>query len=197
MEYSSLTDEHLLQLLKESDEKAFAALYDRYWADSYRQAMKIVRSDIDAEDIIQELFISIWKRREDLDIRNGLPGYLYTSTKYLSIHFISRNMAASGYLSSFSEHMEPVVHPSVESGMDARQLEKTINLVVEKMPDKMKEVFRLSRGEHLTHREIAERLHISEETVKKQVYNALKFIRQHMGTLSIGIIISIVYTLQK
>lgn len=194
--YNSYTDQQLISLLQDSDEVAFTELYNRYWADIYRNAMKILHSQNDAEDMVQELFESLWKRRSQLQIMGSVAGYLYSSTRYLSIHFIEKNIATYPYRQSLSEAVEPVMIPSVESAIDAKSLEAAIDGIIGKLPEKMREVFRLSRKENLTYKEIAEKLNISEETVKKQVYNALKVIRQNIGNAgSFGCIMMIIYAI--
>lgn len=192
--YSSYTDKDLCELLKHGDEAAFTTLYDRYWAGIYRNAMKILGDGNDAEDVVQELFESIWKRRETLQINGTLAAYLHTSARYIALHLIEKNVTKAEYGDAVATALLLVENPVIESHMDARALESAIDQIVATLPDKMKTVFLLSRREHLTHKEIAEKLRISEETVKKQVYNALKAIRQQLGPVPLGIMIAVIYT---
>lgn len=180
-------------MLRQDDAAAFTTLYDRYWADIYRNAMKILGDGNDAEDVVQELFESIWKRREALQINGTVAAYLHTSARYIALHIIEKNVAKTGHDDALAIAMQQVEHPIIESHLDARALESAIDKIVDTLPDKMKTVFLLSRREHLTHKEIAERLQISEETVKKQVYNALKLIRHHLGAVPLGIMITVIY----
>lgn len=195
--YISHTDKVLCELLKDGDEKAFAALYDRYWTTIYSNAMKILRSESDAEDVVQELFESIWKRREQLNIHSSIAGYLHTSARYLAIHHIEKNVNLFGYDEALAEAFEEVDFLRIESEMDAKTLEVAIDKIVETLPEKMKAVFLLSRKEQLSHKEIAEKLQISEETVKKQVYNALKLIRRSLGTIPLVVIIATIYAFPR
>jgi len=192
--YHSYSDEQLVALLKTSDAQAFTELYNRYWPSVYRNAMKLLRSAADAEDAVQQLFESLWIRREKLEIRGAFAAYLFSSTRYISLHIVEMNIAQYTCVSSLAEVFDQPVISVVESGMDAKMLESRIEAIVEALPGKMQEVFRLSRQEHMTHKEIAEKLQISEETVKKQVYNALKMIRQHLGdSVSLGVLLATVY----
>lgn len=176
-------------MLKHGDEVAFTTLYDRYWADIYRNAMKLLGDANDAEDVVQELFESIWKRREVLQINGAMAAYLHTSARYISLHLIEKNVTKAEY----ADALQLAEIPLVESHMDAKTLESAIDKIIDTLPDKMKMVFLLSRREHLSHKEIAEQLQISEETVKKQVYNALKAIRQHLGAVPLGMLITAIY----
>ena len=183
------TDQVLLQQLSQNDQAAFTAIYERYWKSLFREAMNVLRSQKEAEDCVQELFVSLWNRRHSLSITT-LRAYLQTAIRYQCIDRIEKDMIRGGYLNDFSTYMEAnQTMPSVEEELYARELAASIDQVMDKMPDKMREVFRLSRQEHLTHREIAHRLQISEETVKKQIYLALKILKTNLGNTSLAMLI--------
>lgn len=193
--YASYSDQQLLVLLRQGRELAFTTLYDRYWAEVFRSVMRLIRCQNDAEDIVQELFASIWKRRATLDIKNSLGAYLHVSARYMCLRYIEKNITAFPQRKALAYALEPTIMPCIESQMDANTLEGAIESIVEQLPEKMRAVFRLSRKEHLSYREIAEKLGISEGTVKKQVYNALRIIRRNLaGVISIGCLIACVYT---
>ena len=193
--YVSYSDQQLLALLREGRELAFTTLYDRYWAEVFRNVMRLVRSQSDAEDIVQELFASIWKRRATLEIKSSLGAYLYASARYICLRYIEKNITAFPQRKALAYALEPAILPSIESQIDANTLEGAIEAIVEQLPEKMREVFRLSRKEQLSYREIAERLGISEGTVKKQVYNSLRIIRKNLaGVVSMGCLIACIYS---
>jgi RNA polymerase sigma-70 factor (family 1) len=182
------SDIELLEALKDSQEAAFNEIYHRYWYQLLVAVMKAVRSESDAEDIVQELFESLWKRRHELQIESTLPAYLFSSARYMGIRYITRHLTRSNYLKRLADHFDGTELPSIEAGLYVQELEQKINAAVADMPEKMREVFQLSRKHHLSHREIAQRLQISEETVKKQVYYALKLIRSRIGDIPVGIL---------
>lgn len=189
IDYELHTDQHLLQQLSQDDQAAFAAIYERYWKILFREAMNVLRSQREAEDCVQELFVSLWNRRQSLSVTT-LRAYLQTAIRYQCIDRIEKNMIHGGYLEDFTTYMEAnQTMPSIEEELYARELAASIDQVMDKMPGKMREVFRLSRQEHLTHREIAHRLQISEETVKKQIYLALKILKSNLGNTSLAMLI--------
>jgi RNA polymerase sigma-70 factor (ECF subfamily) len=189
IDYELHTDQVLLQQLSQNDQAAFTAIYERYWKLLFREAMNVLRSQKEAEDCVQELFVSLWNRRQSLSITT-LRAYLHTAIRYQCIDRIEKDMIRGGYLEDFTTYMEAnQTMPSVEEELYARELAANIDQVMDKMPDKMREVFRLSRQEHLTHREIANRLQISEETVKKQIYLALKILKSNLGNTSLAMLI--------
>jgi RNA polymerase sigma-70 factor (family 1) len=177
------TDESLVAALASGDPDAFTAIYERYWDKLLIYVMRVMRRQSDAEDIVQELFVSLWNRRQELNIEKSLSTYLYNSARYLSIRHIEKNSTYAGYLDRLAMHMTAFSGQSlgVESEIFGRELEARIDGLVEQLPEKMKEVFILSRKHHLSYKEIAVRLSISEETVRKQVYKSLKILREGLG----------------
>jgi RNA polymerase sigma-70 factor (ECF subfamily) len=175
------TDAELLLLLRDESEPAFTELYQRHWRTVYRNAMRLLQSPVDAEDVVQQVFESIWKRRQQIEIQTSFDGYIFSVAKYVAISIIERNIARYGSVESLSEKLEKAVDPAIESELDAERLEIAINQIVDTLPPKMRDIFLLSRREFLTHKQIAEKLQISEDTVKKQVHNALKILRERLG----------------
>jgi RNA polymerase sigma-70 factor, Bacteroides expansion family 1 len=193
-DYSSHTDQTLLQQISQNDQAAFTAIYHRYWKLLFREAMNVLRAQKEAEDCVQELFISLWKRRESVTVNTSLKAYLQTAIRYKCIDRMEQQMVQGGYLKDFADfQLQYQAVPSVEDDLYARELAATIDGLMVKMPDKMREVYRLSRHGVLSHREIAERLNISEETVKKQIYLALKILKSHLGNTSLTAIIAITF----
>ena len=189
IDYELHTDQLLLQQLSQNDQAAFTAIYERYWKTLFREAMNVLRSQKEAEDCVQELFVSLWNRRQALSV-SSLKAYLQTAIRYQCIDRIEKDMIRGGYLEDFTTYLEAnQTMPSIEEELYARELAANIDQVMDKMPGKMREVFRLSRQEHLTHREIANRLQISEETVKKQIYLALKILKSHLGGAPLAVLI--------
>lgn len=195
---TSNTDAELIVLLQRGSESAFTELYRRHWRSVYRNAMRLLREPADAEDVVQQAFESIWKRRTQIEIRTSIEAYLFSVARYISIAIIEKNADRYSSISDLSDRLDQAIIPVVESAIDAQQLEVAITRVIDTLPQKMREAFLLSRTGTLTHRQIAERLHISEATVKKQVYYALKIIREQLGdSLPLLIALSILYFLPE
>lgn len=186
--YADLDDASLLELMKKDDQEAFTTIYNKYWYPLMQHVMKAVRIYSEAEDIIQEIFVSIWKNRARLEIRAALSTYLFNSARYMAIRNIERNLTRSNYLQRLSDQIDNGGVPSPETLLHMRELEERIEQAIESLPGKMKEIFNLSRKQQLSYREIATRLGVSEETVKKQVSNALNRLRIQVGYAPAGLI---------
>ncbi|HTN05893.1 RNA polymerase sigma-70 factor [Agriterribacter sp.] len=187
--YQHLKDEELLSLLRNNDKRAFAEIYDRYWEQMSLYVLKVTRSPEDACDIVQDVFVSIWKRRAELMIHGALKAYLLKSVRNLSIRYIEKNISKKGFVASLSLYWNSS-DTSTTHALEFRELESKLTRVIAKLPPKMQQVFVLSRHENLSYKEIAQRLGIAETTVKKQVNNALKMIRTEVsGTHTITVFI--------
>lgn len=186
--YAAQDDASLLQLMKAGDQEAFTALYNKYWYPLLTYVMKAVRVYSEAEDIVQELFTSLWKRREALEVNASLSTYLFNSGRYMAIRSIERNISRSNYLQRLSDQLDNGGVPSPETLLHMRNLEEQMELAIRSLPEKMREIFNLSRKQQLSYKEIAEQLGISEETVRKQISNALTRLRAQVGYAPAGII---------
>lgn len=182
--YPELSDNELLALLHKESELAFSEIYNRYWEKMYSYSIRLTKSDEESADIVQEIFISLWNRKKDLTVKGSLASYLIKSARNLSLRYIERNI----HLTDFSEKLTEIIadtSQNIEESISVKELERQIELGIEKLPKKMKEVYILSRNEQLSYREISAKLNISEETVKKQIHNSLKIISSALrGTLS-------------
>ena len=178
--YTELSDGELANLLQRGDRTAFTEIYNRYKYLLYLHAYKRLKDADEAEDLIHDLFAVLWNNRETFVLKTHLSGYLYTAVRNRIFKLLAHKDVASVYISSFLEAGEKAVNIT-----DHLVRENQMNLLIEKeiaaLPLKMREIFEMSRKQHLSHKEIADELQISEQTVSKQVTNALKILRTKLG----------------
>lgn len=186
--HTATDDVSLLQMMKDGDHEAFTAIYNKYWYPLMQHTMKAVRVYSEAEDIVQEIFVSIWKNRSKLEINYTLSTYLFNSARYMAIRNIERNITRSNYLQRLSDQIDNGGVPSPETLLHMRNLEEKIEQAIANLPEKMREIFNLSRKQQLSYKEIALQLGISEETVRKQISNALQRLRNQVGYMPAGLI---------
>ncbi len=176
----SFTDEELLVLLSENNHSAYTEIYNRYSGILYLHAYNKLRDREEAKDILQELFITIWNKRKELAINISLPAYLYSAIRNRVFKKMASNTLKTRYAESIQESIKN--HECITDHLTRQnQLAALIESEIHSLPPKMREVFLLSRKSHLSHKEIAHHLQISETTVKKQVNNALKVLRAKLG----------------
>ncbi|MCL4641903.1 MAG: RNA polymerase sigma-70 factor [Pseudosphingobacterium sp.] len=177
---SGKRDRALLQRFIAGDDSAFAELYDAYWERLFLCAVRILDNEDDAEDAVQDTFVSCWKYRKSIEHVENIQSYLLAIVRNNAVKIIRRNIETRHYLSSIKSFFDELAGASDEAFM-AKGLEQFFESEIEKLPTKMREIFLLSRKEELSHKQIAERLGISNETVKKQIYNSLKTLREKLN----------------
>ncbi|MGN8067751.1 RNA polymerase sigma factor [Mucilaginibacter sp. SG564] len=178
--YSSSSDEQLMLLLKKDDHKAYAQIYDRYKFILHAHAVNKLRDREEAMDIIQEVFTYLWAKREQIEFTGSLSGYLYGAVRNAILNKMSRKRVHEKYhnsMKAFALQEQIVTDHRVRENLLRKSIEREIAM----LPPKMKAVFIMSRNEYLSHREIAWKLEISEQTVSKQITNALKILKVKLG----------------
>lgn len=177
--YGAYSDQELIALLKQGDRAAFNELYDRYAQKAYVQVNQMLRDEEAAKDIVQDLFITIWNKADNIKPGANVAGYLYIAAQNITLKHIRHGRLKNDYLNSLSELQEEWEGAQGEM----QELERLYGLIeqeVSKLPGKMKTIFELSRRGDLSYKDIAAELGIAENTVRKQVSNALKVIRSNV-----------------
>ncbi|SEW51492.1 RNA polymerase sigma-70 factor [Chitinophaga arvensicola] len=174
------TDEELLQLLMQNDEPAFRQLYKRYWKKLLTKAYTQLQSHADAEELVQDVFINIWHRRHSLQIKYSFHTYIAAVTRYK----IFEKLAGKKRLPVTEDAADCIVADrSTELWLDGESLKAEIESVVGTLPEKCQLVFRLSREQGLTEKQIAHTLQISHKTVESHMSKALRILRGAVGHL--------------
>ncbi len=171
------TDQALLESLRHGDEGAFAEIYGRYWEVLFRHALRILQDEAQAQDAVQDVFMAVWQKHADLDSGGKLSAYLYKSLRNRIFDLLDRSKVKEAYLAKVAELGEGGAW-SVDERIREKELTEAIERELDGMPAGMRLVFQLSRNEDLSYKEIAERLQISENTVKVQVSRALRILRR-------------------
>jgi RNA polymerase sigma-70 factor (family 1) len=169
-------DDTLLALVKAGDKEAFAVIYNKYWSKLYVSAFNMLRDTQACEDIVQDILVQLWLRRESANIAS-LPAYLHTSVRYQVFTFIKSGNAQNFRLENIEE---PASADNLNDLMDEEDLRYLLNERVLALPEKCREIFLLSRNGHFTNREIAAMLHIAPKTVENQLTIALRRLRISM-----------------
>jgi RNA polymerase sigma-70 factor (ECF subfamily) len=187
--YSAYSDNELISLLISGDEMSYTEIYHRYKGLIYQHAYRRLKDEDEADDVLQDIFTSLWVRRERLNSSINVPAYLYSALRNKVINIIAHKQVRSEYHNIFekiTENNSAVTDHRVRLNL----LQELIEKEVANLPPKMREIFEYSRNQHLSHREIAQKLDISEKTVKNQIHNALKILRSRLGIIVYLMIIS-------
>ncbi|TDO05709.1 RNA polymerase sigma-70 factor [Sunxiuqinia elliptica] len=176
-------DKDLVVQLKSNSSSAFQALFEKYSQRIYRFSLGYLKSTQEAEEIVQDVFLRVWKAREELLVERSFESYLFTIAKNTILNTIRKANYEKAYLEYSSLHSNK--NSLLDEELDFKELDRIYRRAIEKLPARRKEVYRLSRDNGLSNREIANELGISVKTVENQMTAALSAIKKEL--LSYGI----------
>ena len=169
-------DEEILTMLSNGNQKSVDLLFDNYYTYLCNVIYRVINDAGYAEDIVQEIFSDIWRKRESINIQSSLRAYLRRAAVNRSLNHIRKQRM------KFDENEEAIV--DIESDtidgqkeMEKDELEKRIHDCIDSLPPKCKLVFSMSRFENMSYQEIADHLDISIKTVENQISKALRILR--------------------
>lgn len=169
------SDIQLLEKIRNHDEAAFAELYNRHWQACYLTACRILNLPDLAEDIVQEVFFKIWERREAQRIES-IKAYLQQATRNKVLNAIRARKTDHRFYSRLAAVSADLLE---ENHVLIRENEQLLVQLINMLPADCQETFRLSRLHHLTYKEIASLLQVSEKTVEKRMSKSLQYLRTH------------------
>lgn len=179
--YNNYSDKELLAAIQKGNEEAFSTLYIRYWDKLFYLASKKLGDLSEAENIVQDIFLDIWDRRGELDIRDSIDGYLVVAVKYRIINAQAKRHRQEtankqmGRLAGEADH-------STEHKLAYEELKGLLQQKISHLPEKCRMAFSL-REEGLSQKEIASKMDISEKTVEMHVSRALRSLRTVVRSL--------------
>ncbi|TJZ60002.1 sigma-70 family RNA polymerase sigma factor [Sphingobacterium olei] len=185
---SSITKMHrcevdVIQLRTSNADEAFKKLFNHFWAALFQFSFNLLRNDDDAQDAVQEVFVSLWNRRYDIDIQTSLQAYLFTSVRYKSLTKLTKRLEAH----ERNVPLENLIENSFQQFVDPliiKELQAEIEVQIEKLPERMKAVIQLKAKDALSITEIATQLNISEDTVKNHLAAARKKLRIELSDMA-------------
>jgi RNA polymerase sigma-70 factor (ECF subfamily) len=169
-----------LVLFKKGDRYAFNCIYEKYWEGLFLCALKKLGEKEEAEDLIQDLFVSIWMKREDFEINSSLKAYLFIALKYKIINHFEFKRVRRKHMATLKEAFDELDN-GTSNKILAAEVERRLEGGVNKLSPKVKLVYQLSREQNLSLDEIAEKLAVSKQTVKNQISKALKALKAHLN----------------
>ncbi|MGJ1414164.1 RNA polymerase sigma factor [Sphingobacterium multivorum] len=175
---NEIESKHILERLKQGDRLAFDLVFKSYWDPLLIYLSKLVKDRTDAEDLLQNIFVNLWNKAQSSEIQH-LHTWLYGAARKSALFYHRTQGNQKKLIASILDYIQ-VEGFSLSEQQQGKELQQIIDREIEQLPAKMKEVFILSRQEQLSYKEIAERLEISDQTVKKQISNALTILRNNL-----------------
>lgn len=184
MEILLHTEKELVKKLKEGDSFAFEVLFYKYRNKVKGFAIKMVPAQVDPEEVVQETFVKLWLKKEAINPEKDFQSYLFSIAKHLILDHLKSAVNRRIYFVGEDLQQDLLIDENVESTL-AENIEEKLQQLIREIPERRREIFRLSRFEGLSYKQIAERLNISENTVDSQIRNALAFLRKEFRKMMI------------
>ena len=177
----------LVKLMKKGDLKAFDIIFKKYSRRLYVFVFRYVKQEADAEEIVQEVFIKIWKSRDKINVYTSFESFLFTIAHNATVNLLKKRAIEQKYV----EHVKSIqyIEESYEltDEIHYKELKQKFQGVFNELSPRQKEIFQLSREDGLSNKEIAEKLGISVQTVKNHLVTTLSFLKSKLNN---GMLIS-------
>ncbi len=171
-------EKKLLKAIKKGDVKSFEFLFRFYYEPLVRYALQFTKFDGEAEEIVQELFLKLWRNKKQINIKGSIRAYLYRAVYYQCLQLIQKEKVKKKYQNE-AQHFA-AVPDNPEELMKYQELNHRFFLLMDQLPVRVSKIFKMSRFQGLKYKEIAQRLSISEKTVEANISKALEFFRIHL-----------------
>ncbi len=179
----SLTDEELFSLVRDvSDELAFAQLYERHWKRLFLIAYGKIGCRQIGESVVQDLFTNIWNRRKKINLQKSFAAYINTALKFIIINHYKHIKVREDYAQMESSNIRSNSY-NTDKLVSYNELFSFIEKEIDSLPKRCSEIFRMSRFDDMSNKEIAEKLDISSKTVENQITKAIKLLRLNLKEL--------------
>lgn len=178
LHYQKLSDEELFGLVRQEDARAFEVLYARYWPLLIDTACRRIRSREKAEDLIQEIFISLYQKKQTIQFTVSLQAYLLQALKYKILNELRAVAVRMRHQEQLFLNNQCKI--DFAGDVEAKEMQHRIHQSIQSLPEKCKQVFHLSRYEFQSNKHISNRLAISVSTVEKHITKALHQIRRDL-----------------
>lgn len=175
----------LITSLKQGDQTAMEIIYKRHWEQVFDSAYKRIGIEDIAQDITQDIFISLWEKRDTLEIKESLAAYLLGSVKYRVINYFKANITREKYQEDLLSLIGNTSTLHANNKLAIKEIHQELDEAIAELPERMGLIFSMSRKQEKSNDEISEELNLSMQTVKNQLTAALKIIRKRLAYLTI------------
>ena len=177
-QFNNISDQKLIQLIAQGNELAFSQLFDKYWKSLSNAAYKVLKDREAAHDIVQEIFVDLWSKRASLSVEY-VSAYLHTAVKYRVINYIQKHevpMLSLDFVDGF-KNLNPT-----EELINLQELDEQLGQLINELPEQCGKVFRMSRFDYMSNKEIAQQLNLSVRTVENHIAHAIRLLRPKVNS---------------
>lgn len=181
-------DTNLIGLIKSGNKQAFDEVFLKHFKSLHAYAFAIIKEKDDAEEIVQNVFVRIWTKREQLKTDGFLKPFLYRSVHNESLNYLKHQKVRSNFNVHYAEAVKNDAG-NLNTEIMATELQRNIHSAINELPEKCRNIFQLSRFDQMKYQEIADTLNISIKTVENQMGKALKILRLRVADFLVLIFI--------
>jgi len=180
--YKALNDNELVDLLRGDDEVAFNEIYNRYWDKLYILSKKRLGDAEESEEIVQDIFCNLWRKRHAFTLQNGFNNYFAVAVKFEVINHLAKKQKAAAYEKEMSI-ISTEADQSTQRALDLNELLQQLQHNINVLPERCRFVFKLQYEQGYSQRQIAETLNISEKTVEAHLTKARRNLRSAFANI--------------
>ncbi|MGV8093082.1 MAG: RNA polymerase sigma factor [Mangrovibacterium sp.] len=184
-------DESLIKRFAEGDMRAFDSIYAIFNPKLQRFVFTLVKTETDTEEIVQEVFVKLWENRERLKKFTSFENYLFTIAYHTTVSLLRKRAKEIQYVEYIKSIQIEVEDFSDNETFNKDEIHETLDLLIEKMPERQREVFKMKHFQSCSYKEIADNLNISVNTVENHIVKAHKFLKENLGKNYLPIILFI------
>lgn len=170
----------MIERIRSDDIEAFKDLYDLYCRQLHNFILQYLSDDADAEEILQDILLSVWENRKKLKIDKSIKSYLFRIAVNKVYNHLKRKVVERKYQYYLSSN-ELTPGNDVEDKIYFQELKETIDQILAQLPDQQRRIYQLSRMDDMSHTEIAKKLNLSIRTVENQIYRAHRFVKNKLS----------------
>lgn len=175
---NNAVDSGLLDQIRQDDEQAFGRLYARYHKPLLSFVQKIVRTKSDAEDLVQEVFMTLWNRRQTLDPQRNVGALIFVIARRAAVDYYRRAEREGGTVRAEIQETVESIDLSPQQLLEQNETRMLLDIAIARMSRRQREIFSLYYYDHLSPEQIAVHRGLSYENVRKQIYTAKKYLRE-------------------
>jgi len=183
------TDKELVEEVREGKAKAFDELYDAYGHKLYVFVLSILKSREDAEEVVQNTYLKIWEKRKIIDSDHSFKSFLFTVGYNLTVDLLRERLKERKYRENILN--KATSNYNIEEAIEFGDLLEHVQEIIKELPPRKNEIYQLSRINHLSYGEIADKLNISVKTVENGINYSMNFIKKRLGKDSLIILLFI------
>ena len=173
-----------IEKLRHGDIETLEYIYHLYSISLVKYAYRFISDENIAKDMVQEVFYNIWKKYTNINIHQSLEAFLYTSVKNQCINYLKQENKKKKYSHPEKKIQDMEIHyyeNATENTIHIKEMQNHIHEAIDTLPDKSRQIFKMSRFDEKKNKEIGRELNISLKAVEKHITRALKEIRNHLG----------------